>query len=215
MKATAKYLFDEDFASGRKADHHRGRGRAPARRRRSGRRYRKGFAAGAGARRETEAAQRTAAALGADRRRHRAPASRACRHRDAAGNRGGGSRGRGRREARAGTDRARALRRGVRARHRMLPPSGEDAACGRAHRRRYLRQRQGQARGDRRARAASRAAWWCCRKTAWRPATAASNGPTAASPATAPRRLRPSTTWSAAIVARAESITEDFWRPTR
>ncbi len=36
---------------------------------------------------------------------------------------------------------------------------------------------------------ASRAGWRSCPTKAWRPATAASNGPTAASPATALRRI--------------------------
>ena len=67
MKATAKYLFDEDFATGEKptitlveAERRRADAESQA--------YRNGFAAGQ-AQAQNDAAQRIAAALGADRRR--------------------------------------------------------------------------------------------------------------------------------------------------
>ena len=105
-------------------------------------------------------------------------------NRDAARNRGGRGGGRGRRQARAGADRARAVRRDRGACHRMLPPTGGDAARRRARAaRRSTRPRRSSSRRSR-ARVVSTAGWRSCPTRASRPATAASNGPTAASSAT-------------------------------
>ena len=87
-------------------------------------------------------------------------------------------------QARAGTDRARAVRRDRRARHRLLQAARRRAARRGARQRRAARRPRASGSTRSRAHAASKAAWWCSPSPTSRPATAASNGPTAASPAT-------------------------------
>ena len=82
-------------------------------------------------------------------------------HRDAARKRSGRGRGRGRPQARSRADRARAVRRNLRAGERMLPPAGGNAARRRARQRRALRGHAGKARRHRARRAASKAGWSC------------------------------------------------------
>ena len=84
-------------------------------------------------------------------------------------------------QARAGADRARAVRRDRGARGRLLPPSRSAPrtwSCGST-----TRSTPRRASGSQRSRAcaASRAAWWCWPSPTSAPAIAASNGPTAAS----------------------------------
>ncbi len=196
MKATsAKYMFDEDFATGERptitvveAERRRADAESQA--------YRNGFAAGL-AQAQAETAQRAAEALarladglaGID----RALKGIEARLETEAVEVAVAVAGKLAPELIAREPFAEISRFG----HRLLPPSGEDAARGGPHRQRHSRRGQGTSSRPLRRGAASKAAWWCSATTRWRPATAGSNGPTAASSAMKRQRSLPSMTWSA------------------
>ena len=204
MAAPAKFLFDIDFAAPDKA---RERAATPPRSRRRSPTPRRAPTAPASrpAQREAKAESDRRAALaleeiGIAHPRHRHAL---LRHRSPDGNRGGRRRGRGRAQAVRRTDR-RASRS---ARSSALvsdcfSPSGRDAASRGPHQRRALR---GRARADRAAGQAKRLRGPPRdpgRARTSRPATAGSNGPTAAWCSSAPRSKPRSTNSSGAT-----------WRP--
>ena len=185
MAAQAKYLFDQDFAAGRSpaekpiapAEHAIKLGEAESKG------FRDGFAAA-----EKEgtavAARRTAVAFEQIGDALDRLARGACRGRAAARNRSRRACGRGRPQACARARVARAVRRDRGARDRMLQAAHRGAARRGARQRRAARDRPRRSSTTSPAPAASRAASWWSPSPRSRPATARSNGPTAASSAT-------------------------------
>ena len=204
-RCAAKFLFDTDFAPERQP--RRSRPIAPAEHAlKLAEAESKGFADGFAAAEKERVARGRAPHRGrvrADRRRARPPGARPRRGRRPARGRSRRGRGRGRPQARAGADRARAVRRDRGARHRMLPAARHRAARRGARQRRAARHRQGAARRGR-AHPRLRGPPGRDRRAATsRSATAGSNGPTAASTATAARPMPRSPRWSAATSTHA------------
>ena len=140
--APAKFLFENDFAAGRRAASRRSRSTSTPRSSSEAEAaaFARGFEQGA-AEARAEAEKRSPPRSSASRRRSSVLDTAARGGRSAARNRGGRGGGRGREEARAGAAGARAVRRDRGARHRLLPQSGQVPACGGARERRAARDR--------------------------------------------------------------------------